>query len=455
MIITDRVSVNSKWYVNPRQGGKTFNIVSEVKFVEDLLNEDNNVKEILDRWQIDETALRLYNDFMIGMFFKYGYTMLRLNRNQTRQWAYENLMSVIDRWLVDYKEEKIAEAKKNNMYKTTGSSWEWWLEMVDSDVKHTRRAIEERINLKCFGEYENMINIHNGSERRVRKYDYISYVNYGTLNSYEFDIRMRPLQFEEPLYFYEDELRAICDICNDVHELVVAWQMIVKAKQYESSRKWYDDKGFRKLYDTRRWWTPLYRNKHAVKDLGIAPSKTHTKQGYNILLYSVYNSFVEAGLFEANKDRDYSWLKIERKPDGEILGASVIGKVRKNGTLKEYTTVISSKRLRRIKAGENSAYKPTFLTLQKDEAPVITLDYYEVTHGFVFELYEFLSAHKELRDKFLEGNKVQIKTCSECGHRFMVILDGEKGRAPKHCAECGTPKAKMKRSRAKKDKENL
>ena len=302
-----------------------------------------------------------------------------------------------------------------------------------------------------------------------------------SLNCWEFLMSVRPQVFTEDIVIYKSEIDEILKVFgNDLHKILIAFHVILRAKLFESSRCYWVsvpvvDETTGEVYqrnqnsDAKHWQTPLLReydftyivtgecekrSRDLKNELGI-----EDRRGIAKLYTSVIEEMVTVGLLENTSKLLKSDLGgySQAKDDNVFTQEKYTGRI--TYTVKDFKDGKTTMKINRsaksyLKETMDKtmvgAYKPTFLTLHDDSKEVaFTINYYALTSGYVFEMFEYLVKinHSSMKD----CNGVKIEVCKECGDRFMIYLDGTKGRTSKYCHKCSEGKARTKRSRAKKE----
>lgn len=413
--ITDRLPVTNKFHFNPVYGKQTQ--IDEKRFVEDYLA---HPKETLDKFDIPYTL----NKMVFTFLFKYGYWYLGLRNEKT---SYESETMFLSDWVFETVKEKALECGMSQRE-------------VDREFGVYRCDMTRAVYC-CYG--------FAGVQGRLYN-NILQLIRHQCLNWYEFNRAMKPFEIKT-VYLYRDEVETILSVFDELSEIVIALHMIMRAKHFQANRLTFDnvemvvdkEKGLESLavVESKYWYTPCIRDSSLFKTAGGGRERTHSRYfkheigvDYPIvpIYHKVYKKLVEVGLFTESEDF--------------------------NGGLKSYkgmTKYVRDSRAFRISSARLhgsvlscNCYRPTFLTLEKDEEPVITITYEDYDKGYVFKFLEYLCSigHESVKPY----TRCKIVDCKECGKRFGVLYDGRsKGKTPTVCATCGSDKGRAARSRKK------
>ena len=440
--ITSKLPKSHKHYLSPIQNGRA-TWLDEVKFVEEMI--ENPL--MLERY-----GLKPYGEyFTYKLLMCYAYTVLDLRGKDVADFMFNTMREVA----IKYQQLKHIEDKDvmRNMfdgYDSYGKLVCYGGTTYDEDTYKDKTTYTRHIPLQV---------------RMSRK----------ALNCWEFLMSVRPQIFTENIVFYKSEVDAVLNLFDDdLHKILIAFQVILRAKLFESSRCYWDDREVvdevtgevfkvNQNSESKHWNTPFIREYDiAYATTGICDKRSRDlkhelgiedRRGIAPLYNEVIQDMIQAGLIE-----DIS--KIGKCNGGY---SQVDGKViQQNGyettyTIKDFKDGKVTYKINRsaktylqatLKKDMQGAYKPTFLKLHSDEEVAFEIDYYALTHGYVFDMFEYLCSikHKSVRDV-----KCRIETCKQCGNRFLVYMDGTKGRTSSYCLECSDIKARLERSRKRRN----
>ena len=434
-VCMDRLNETDLFYAKPVDG-KTSQF-DEKRFVESYLEKP---KETLDKYGIRYDLNKMVYTFL----FKYGYTVLGL-RNYGR--SYESETMYLSDWVFNTVREKAVECglTEEEIRSKFGSS----------------KVSDTYATYVCYGKLGKNGTLFGNIPDNIRSQ---------CLNDYEFVRMMKPFEIQT-VYIYKDEVDKVLEVFgDDYRKVILALQMIMRAKHFQADRLMFDgvevlvraDRGYEDMtiIESRYWYTPCVRESSTMKvdswfdsheydsgvktqrmpsryfkpQLGIHWDKANGTDRKNVMvLYNeVVDEMVQHGLFE--KSNDYN---------GGLAGIESIAKYVDERKASKIC-------LARIYAKEQptNCYRPTFLTLEKDEVPVITITYDDYEKGYIFNFIEYLCSINAQCVK--PYNKCKIVECKQCGKRFGVLYDGRsKGKTSSYCVDCSDGKARTKRSRGK------
>jgi hypothetical protein len=415
-VAMDRLKKTDLFYVNPQLDKTT--LFDEKRFVENYLAFP---KETLDFYGI---PYRL-NKMVFTFLFKYGYTILGL-RNYGR--SYNSKEMFLSDWVFNTVKEKALECglTQDEITATFGTS----------------RIDNTYASYVCYGR-QGQYGLFGNIPDKLRNQ---------CLNDYEFERMMKPFEIHT-IHIYKEEVDAILEVFgDDYRKVIIALHMIMRAKQFQANLMTKD------VVEGKYWWTPCVRDSSQCRRKswywnGIEEEPTHkTKRTHSryfkhelgvewkvangtdrksvITLYNeVYDTLVECGLF------------IQNDFNGGLKGLN--GVARYVGEFKAHK--ICKARINWSKQ-KTRAYKPTFLELERDEVPVITITYEDYINGYVLNFIEYLTNSGASCMK--PYNKCKVVTCKDCGKRFSVLYDGRsKGKTSSYCVNCGSSKNRTARSR--------
>ena len=458
---TSKLKTTHKHYLNPIQNGRA-TWLDEVRFVEEM---------IANPLMLDRYGLQPYGEYLTyKMLMNYAYTVKNLRGKDVADFMFNTMRYVAIRyqqlkpngnriWTDSY-------GDKRNLYK------ELIDEYFDGYLSYGKKV--------CYGGKETTEDYSGKVRKQVYTPLQIRFAH-RSLNCWEFLMSVRPQVFTEDIVIYKSEIDEILKVFgNDLHKILIAYHVIVRAKLFESSRCYWDsvpvvDEETGEVFqrnqnsDAKHWQTPLLReyafyytgtgkcgkrSRDLKNELGI-----EDRRGIAKLYTSVINEMVTVGLLENTSKLLKSDLGgyTQAKDDNVFTQEKYTGRI--TYTVKDFKDGKTTMKINRsaksyLKETMDKtmigAYKPTFLTLHDDSKEVaFTINYYALTSGYVFEMFEYLVKinHSSMKD----CNGVKIEVCKECGNRFMVYLDGTKGRTSKYCHKCSEGKARTKRSRAKKE----
>ena len=438
---TDRLPISHKHYLKPTQNGRA-TWLDEVKFVEEMI--ENPL--MLERY-----GLSPYGEyFTYKLLMCYAYTVLDLRGKDVADFMFNTMREVA----IKYQQLKPSEFDENIIRN-----------MFDGYNSYGK--------LVCYGgttykedTYKDKVYYTQHLPLQVR-------MSRKVLNCWEFLMSVRPQVFTENIVFYKSEVDAILDLFgDDLHKILIAFHVVLRAKLFESSRCYWDNREIvdevtgevfkvNQNSDAKHWNTPFIREHDvAYVTTGVCDKRSRDlkhelgiedRRGVANLYNEVIIDMQQAGLIEdiskiGKGNGGYSQV------DGEVIkcdgyGITYTVKDFKDGKVaykinrdaKTYLQATARKDLQ-------GAYKPTFLKLHSDEEVAFELDYYALTHGYVFDMFVYLCSisHKSVR-----GVKCRIETCKQCGDRFLVYMDGTKGRTSSYCLKCSDGKARAKRCRSK------
>ena len=413
--ITDRLPKTNKFYFNPVYGKQTQ--IDEKRFVEDYLA---HPKETLDKYGIPYTL----NKMVFTFLFKYGYWYLGLRNIRT---SYESETMFLSDWVFETAKEKAVECGMSQ-------------KEVDKEFGVYRCDMTNAVNC-CYG--------YEGVQGRLYN-NILQLIRHQCVNWYEFNRAMKPFEIGT-VYLYKDEVETILSVFDELLEIIIALHMIMRAKHFQAHKLSFDNvemeidkrKGVEslKVNESKYWYTPCIRDSSNLTVAEGDKKITHSRYfkheiGVNYAIIptykNVYNRLVETGLFATSEDFN-----------GGLRNMKAISKV----TRKTRAYRIASARLYGSVLSCN-CYRPTFLTLEKDEEPVITITYEDYENGYVFKFLEYLCSihHKSVKPY----TRCKIVDCKGCGKRFGVLYDGRsKGKTPTTCAACGSGKGRVARYRRK------
>ena len=433
-VCIDRLKETDLFHVKPVDG-KTSQF-DEKRFVESYLEKP---KETLDKYGIRYDLNKMVYTFL----FKYGYTVLGL-RNYGR--SYESETMYLSDWVFDTVREKAVECG-----------------LSEQDVRDkfgSSKVSETYATYVCYGKLGKNGTLFGNIPDNIRSQ---------CLNDYEYVRMMKPFEINT-IYIYKDEVDKVLEVFgDDYRKVILALQMIMRAKHFQADRQMFDgvevlvraDRGYEDMtiIESRYWYTPCVRESSMIRvgswydndntdcikcermpsryfkpQLGVHWDKANGTDRKNVMV--LYNEVVDemeqCGLFEKPKDFN-----------GGLRGYDGVDKYVSEDKAKKIC-------LARTYAKEQptNCYRPTFLTLEKDEVPVITITYDDYVKGYIFNFIEYLcSIHAQCVKPY---NKCKIVECKDCGKRFGVLYDGRsKGKTSTYCVDCSDSKARMRRSRGK------
>lgn len=432
--ITDRLPNTDKFFISPVYGKQTQ--IDEMRFVEDYLARP---KETLDKYGIRYELNKMVYTFL----FKYGFWKLGLRNYGC---SYESDTMYLSDWVFETVKEKAKQCglSERDIRSHFGSS------KIDDTYATSC----------CYGRLGQRGTLFSNIPYNIRS---------TCLSDYEYFRAMKPFQIST-IHIYKDEVDTILNVFDDYRYIIVALHMIMRAKHFQANRLMFDDiemvvradRGSEslKINEGNYWYTPCIKESSWLRThswywygFGEEPSikkeRTHSRYFKHELgvdwkyangtdrksVITIYNEvmdkMLELGLFTTSED---------------VMG------LRGYGNIEKYVTGDKARRIcmARINATHqhSNVYRPTFLTLEKDETPVITITYEDYENGYIYNFLEYLCeiGHESVKP----FNKCKIVKCKECGKRFGVLYDGKsKGRTPTTCATCGSGKAKTARSRKK------
>ena len=457
--ITSKLPTNHKHYLNPIQNGRA-TWLDEVRFVEEM---------IANPLMLDRYGLQPYGEYLTyKMLMNYAYTVKNLRGKDVADFMFNTMRDVAIRY------QQLKPNENRIHIDLLGQKHDFYKEMInecfDSYLSYGKKV--------CYGgketteDYSSKMRYHTYKPLQVR-------FAHRSLNCYEFLMAVRPQVFTEDIVIYKSEIDEILNVfANDLHKILIAFHVILRAKLFESSRCYWDsvpvvDETTGEVYqrnqnsDAKHWQTPLLReydftyivtgecekrSRDLKNELGI-----EDRRGIAKLYTSVIEEMVTVGLLENTSKLLKSDLGgySQAKDEGVFAQEKYTGRIKY--TVKDFKdgkTTMKINRSAKAYLKETSqktmigAYKPTFLTLHDDSKEVaFTIDYYALTSGYVYEMFEYLV---KINHPSVQGcNGCKIEVCKECGSRFMIYLDGTKGRTSKYCQDCSDAKARMKRSRSK------
>ena len=414
MIITDRVEITEKFYINPN--GK-MSLIDELKFVEEYLE---NPLDTLTKYGFKPT---LNSKTVYTFLFKYGYTVLGL-RNKSN--SFKGEMELSD-WV--YNTAKTQTLKYMSKEET---------ELIFGSNKTVRTFA----SLCCYGEVGKNGVLYNNIPYNIRR---------KCLNDWEFEREMTPFQIRE-VFVYKSEVDEILNLFDDYRYIVIALHMIVRAKQFQAHRLLFE--GDLAINEGTYWWTPCVyesrqlgtekktHSKRLKGELGVEWKRMNKSDRKSVItIYrEVYNLMVENGLFISNDHNLEFGLK----------GFSRISKYTDEYKAKQ----ICEARMHDGKVMNVKAYRPTFLTMEGEDEIAFVVTPQDYKKGVIFKFLEFLvnDVQHECVKPFV---KCKIMDCKDCGKRFAVLYDGKtKGKTPSYCKDCSTDSAKSRRKREKAKQKN-
>lgn len=438
--ITSKLPTSHKHYLNPTQNGRA-TWLDEVRFVEEMIK---------NPLMLDRYGIKPYGSYLTyKMLMNYAYTVLNLRSKDVADFMFNTMREV---------------AVKYNQLKPQKYHDELMLGFFDSYLSYGKKV--------CYGG-SNYTETYSGKLRHnVYKPLQLRY-SLRALNCWEFLMSVRPQTFTEDIVIYKSEIDAILNVfANDLHKILIAYSVIVRAKLFESSRCYWDsvpivDEETGEVFkrnqnsEAKHWNTPLLREydftyiatgycgtrSHDLKnELGI-----EDRRGVAKLYTSVIDEMYVCGLLEntsklLKSNGGYSQADNGKVFDRDYYGVTYTVKDFKDGETKIKFNKSAKSFLRETEYKSCiGGYKPTFLKLHSDEEVAFTIDYYALTSGYVFEMVEYLV---KINHPCMQGcNGVKIQVCKECGDRFLVYLDGTKGRTSNYCDKCASGKARTKRCR--------
>lgn len=435
---TDRLPISHKHYLKPTQNGRA-TFLDEVRFVEEMI--ENPL--MLERYGLEPYFEKMLYKFLMD----YAYTVLDLRGKDVADYMFNTMREVAVKW----QELKGIEDKD-----LMENAFDYYM------------SYGEKV---CYGGQETTWNNYTDKHfTHTYKPMQLMYAQQ-SINCWEFLMSVRPLTFTENIVIYKSEVDKILEVFgDDLHKILVAYYFIVRAKLYESSRCYWDnvpvvDKETGEVFkrnqnsEAKHWNTPFTRERNMAYKHGIRGTRSRLvkhelgiedKRGIATIYNEVAEELFNAGLFidisklsqrdvgniyvddDLFDDYGYCTVKDFDKKTGEVVVKEKNGRTCAKGSWDK------------AKIG---AYKPTFLKLHSDEEVAFELDYYTFTHGYVFDMFVYLCS---INHSTVKGVKCRIETCKECGNRFLVYMDGTKGRTSSYCVECSDSSARMRRSRAKK-----
>ena len=439
--------------------------IDEVRFVEEMIENPLMLNRFKHENGYSRPSINPYGSEMIyKMLMNYAYTVLGLRGKAVKEFMFNTMKNVAQCYheMMMEIDKKYAERENDSFYKKLCG--------CSRHEHNMKRAFDDwdsygvRVCYGCEVTYE---------DRYKDRTYYTTYTpmmllqSRKCLNVWEFLQSVRPQTMAQDIVIYEDELQAILDLFgDDLHKILIAYSMIVRAKLFEQSRCYWDNKtvvddvtgevfSVSQTSEAKHWNTPCItermnrRSSYLIKELGF-----EDRRGILNLYGEVLKEMFQAELFED------TWLLM--KGNGGCLQTQY--KIFDNDgyrysyTIKDFDMKKKKVKLKRGRSAKGyvkatmskdmiGSYKAKFLTLHDDTKKVaLIIDYYTLTHGYVLDLVEYLG---NIGHMSVEKNKFRIITCSDCGKRSLVVMDGKKGKMPKYCEECGSPKAKMRRKRSK------
>lgn len=478
MIRVSSLKKGDKFRIVPVQRGIS-TWIDEVRFIEEMM--ENPL--MLDRYvRANGDKLSPYGEKVIyKMLMNYAYSVLDLRGNDVKNFMFHTMRNVAERYHEIKMETDKHYAQEQDRFRAYGAT----TTVHDYNMK---RAFDDwdsygvKVCYGCKTSWEDSYKDRIYYETHVPLPMMLSQK---ALNVWEFLKSVRPQTMAQDIVIYEDELQPILDLYeDDLHKLLIAYSMIIRAKLFEQSRCYWDEKtivddvtgevfSVSNSCEGSHWNTPCiteYKNyrrfgKHNRSSYLIYELGFTDRRGVLNLYHEVLMDMYESGLFEdirlLMKSRGgYSQTSGSAEALFDYMGTTPTYTIKDFDMKKKKVKLKrdrSAKTYLRMTCGRDliGAYKPTFLTLHDDTKKVaFTIDYYKLTHGYILDFMEYLGT---IKHKTVEGNKFRIATCSECGERQLILMDGKKGKMPKYCEECGSPKAKMKRKRAEslKSSENV
>ena len=456
---TSKLETTHKHYLNPIQNGRA-TWLDEVRFVDEMIK---------NPLMLDRYGLQPYGEYLTyKMLMNYAYTVKNLRDKDVADFMFNTMRDVAIRY------QQLKPNANRIWTDSYGETHDFYKELIseyfDGYLSYGKKV--------CYGGKETTETYDGKMREHIYKSLPLRFAQ-RSLNCWEFLMSVRPQVFTEDIVIYKSEIDEILKVfANDLHKILIAYHVIVRAKLFESSRRYWDnvpvvDEETGEVYqrnqnsEAKHWQTPLLReydfsytvtgeckkrSRDLKNELGI-----EDRRGIAKLYTSVINEMCVCGLLENTSKLlksdlgDYS----QAKDDNVFAQEKYTGRI--TYTVKDFKdgkTTMKINRSAKSYLKETSqktmigAYKPTFLTLHDDSKEIaFTIDYYALTSGYVFEMFEYLVKinHSSMKD----CNGVKIEVCKECGDRFMVYLDGTKGRTSSYCKECGDIDARLKRSRAK------
>lgn len=473
MIRVSSLKKGYKFRIVPVQDGIS-TWIDEVRFVEEMI--ENPL--MLDNYiRANGYSLSPYGEKVIyKMLMNYAYSVLDLRGNDVKDFMFNTMRNVAELYHEMKMETSKSYREKQERHKKLLKEW---------GLLSLKEELHEYKMKRAFDDWDSYgVKVCYGC-KTYREDTYKDKTYYEThvplpklesqkaLNVWEFLKSVRPQTMAQDIVFYEDELQPILDLYkDDLHKLIIAFSMILRAKLFEQSRCYWDEKTVvddvtGEVYkvanscEGSHWNTPcITERKNAVRSSYLIYELGFTdRRGILNLYEEVLQEMFQEGLFRdigllMKSEGGYSQMKAS----GDIF--EFVGTT-PTYTIKDFDMKKKKVKLKRNRSAKTylrmtqrkdiiGAYKPTFLTLHDDTKKVaFTIDYYKLTHGYVMDFMVYLGS---IHHRSVEGNRFKIMTCSVCGKRELIMLDGKKGKMPKYCEECGTPKAKMRRIR-QEDKE--
>lgn len=442
MIITNRET--GKWYLNPKQGARA-TWIDEIRLLEEVL--DNPLA-------LDKYKLNPYGDkFMYTVLMNYAYTVLRLRGNDVKDYMF-NTMREIAIHYNELKPNKLHDKLMNDAF--------------DDYYSYGKKV--------CYGLIQVTTDDYKDRAYRVNYKPLTLMTSQKYLNVWEFLMGVRPQHIEDDIPFYVSEINTIVELFgHDFNKLLIAFHTILRAKLFESSRLYWESQTFvdevtgevvefQKYSDAKHWNTPCVRERFSSKavelgqELGIKDRRGLIKV-YNEVLNTMFENglFINTGMMFKTNGTVYSGITHDSNVFTDCGYGHYEFKVKqfdkKSQQVRTVVKTVSKQYLQSaLSKSMVGTYKPTFLSLNSNEPLAFTINYYDLTHGYVFNFIEYLVKNKVVTNDFLKQckNGYRIKVCKECGKRYLVILDGSKQRVPIYCEVCGSPQAIQERKNAQR-----
>ena len=298
--ITSKLPTNHKHYLNPIQNGRA-TWLDEVRFVEEM---------IANPLMLDRYGLQPYGEYLTyKMLMNYAYTVKNLRGKDVADFMFNTMRDVAIRY------QQLKPNENRIHIDLLGQKHDFYKEMInecfDSYLSYGKKV--------CYGgketteDYSSKMRYHTYKPLQVR-------FAHRSLNCYEFLMAVRPQVFTEDIVIYKSEIDEILNVfANDLHKILIAFHVILRAKLFESSRCYWDsvpvvDETTGEVFqrnqnsDAKHWQTPLLReydftyivtgecekrSRDLKNELGI-----EDRRGIAKLYTSVIEEMVTVGLLE-------------------------------------------------------------------------------------------------------------------------------------------------------------